>query len=148
MGVEENKAAVRRFVDEGLNNKNIDGIMAELCTPDCTLEAPGVPTAAGHANGYQIFRDAVYNWTDAFPDVQVRLEHLLVDGDTVSFDLPNDGTHKKEFAGVPPTNEKSHGAELWFVECENGKFKHVRICEYGTPLRAALIAAQAHGAHP
>ena len=38
------------------------------------------------------------------------------------------------------------GCDLF--EFENGKIKTCRICEYGVPLRAALIAAGSHGAHP
>ncbi|MDX1934989.1 MAG: ester cyclase [Capsulimonadales bacterium] len=149
MSVEQNIATIKKFVAVGLNEKKIDSIMSEICAPDVVLEAPGVPTAAGQASGFAIFREAVFGWTDAFPDVQVDIASLIVEGNSGSFDLPYSGTHAKEFAGVPPTNEKVHGAELWFVQFDDeGRFKNVRICEYGTPLRAALIAAQAHGVHP
>jgi predicted ester cyclase len=142
-------ATAKKFIDVGLNQKKIDSIMSEICAPDVALEAPGVPTAAGAAEGFKIFREAVFGWTDAFPDVDVKINSLIANGNSVSFDVPYEGTHVKEFAGVPPTNEKVKGAELWFCQCDDeGRFKNVRICEYGTPLRAALIAAQAHGAHP
>lgn len=149
MPEQQNIETIKKFIEVGLNQKKIDSIMAEICAPDVVLEAPGVPTAAGQANGYQIFREAVFGWTDAFPDVKVDTASLIVNGESGSFDVPYEGTQVKEFAGVPATNEKVKGAELWFVQFDgNGKFKNVRICEYGTPLRAALIAAQAHGAHP
>jgi len=149
MSVEQNIETIKKFVEVGLNQKSIDSILADILNPAVALEAPGVPTAAGQENGYQIFREAVFGWTDAFPDVQVDIASLIVEGESGSFDLPYSGTHVKDFAGVPATNEKVHGAELWFVQFDgNGKFLNVRICEYGTPLRAALIAAQAHGAHP
>lgn len=149
MSVEQNIATIKKFVEVGLNQKSIDSILDEILAPDVVLEAPGVPTAAGQAAGHQIFREAVFGWTDAFPDVEVQIASLIVNGESGSFDLPYSGTQVKDFAGIPATNEKVHGAELWFVQFDgNGKFKNVRICEYGTPLRAALIAAQAHGAHP
>jgi len=149
MSEEQNIATIKKFVDVGLNQKSIDSILAEILNPAIALEAPGVPTAAGAAAGYQIFREAVFGWTDAFPDVQVDLASLIVNGESGSFDLPYHGTHTKEFAGVPPSNEVVYGAELWFVQFDGeGKFLNVRICEYGTPLRSAMIAAAAHGAHP
>lgn len=149
MSEEQNIATIKKFVDVGLNGKAIDSILAEILNPAVALEAPGVPTAAGAAQGYQIFREAVFGWTDAFPDVKVDVASLIVNGNSGSFDLPYSGTHAKDFAGIPATNELVHGAELWFVQFDDeGKFLNVRICEYGVPLRGALLAAQAHGAHP
>ena len=50
---------------------------------------------------------------------------------------------------MPASHEDVAGGELWFVEFnDKGQMKNVRICEYGTPLRTAMIAAGAHGAHP
>ena len=148
MSTEKNSALFRRFVEEGLNQKNIAGIQAEIAAPGIVLEAPGIPTAAGIAQGYELFEQSVQGFTDAFPDVQCTIPFLVAEGETVAADLAYHGTHEKEFAGVPPSHEHVHGGELWFVEFEGGLFKNVRICEYGVPLRAALIAAGAHGAHP
>jgi predicted ester cyclase len=148
MPAEQNQKVFQRFVEEGLNKKNIEAIQAEICTPDIVLEAPGVPTAAGRAQGYELFKQAVLGFTDAFPDVQCRLPFLIAEGETVAADIDYHGHHEKDFQGVPASHEDVHGGELWFVEFQNGKMKNVRICEYGTPLRAAMIAAGAHRAHP
>ena len=67
-------ATAKKFIDVGLNQKKIDSIMSEICAPDVALEAPGVPTAAGAADGFKIFREAVFGWTDAFPDVKAALD--------------------------------------------------------------------------
>jgi predicted ester cyclase len=148
MSAEQNAAVFRRFVEEGLNKKNINGIQAEICAPDLVLEAPGVPTQVGRDKGYEQFKLAVVGFTDAFPDVDCKLPYLIAEGETVAADIAYHGHHRKEFMGVAPSNEDVPGGELWFVEFQNGKMKNVRICEYGTPLRAAMIAAGAHGAHP
>ena len=148
MSAEQNEAVVRRFVEEGLNQKNYEAMHDEICAPDLVLEAPGIPTADGQANGKEIYKQSVLGFVDAFPDVQVDIPFLVVEGDTVAADLAYHGTQEKDFAGVPATHEHIHAGELWFFEFEDGKIKTCRICEYGTPLRAALIAAGAHGAHP
>ena len=148
MSAEQNAAVIRRFVEEGINQQKIEAIQAEICAPDMTIEAPGVPTAAGHANGYDIYLQSVIGFVGAFPDVQCTIPFLVAEGDAVAADLAYHGTHEKEFAGVPASHQHVKGGELWFFEFENGKIKTCRICEYGVPLRAALIAAGSHGAHP
>jgi hypothetical protein len=138
----------RRFVDIGLNQNNIESIQAEICAPNLVLEAPGVPTPAGIAQGYELFKQSVLGFTGAFPDVKCTLPYLIAEGETVAADIAYHGHHENEFMGVPPSHEDVGGGELWFVDFQNGKMTNVRICEYGTPLRSAMIAAGAHGAHP
>jgi predicted ester cyclase len=137
---EQNKEVFRRFVEVGLNKKDVLSISNDICQPDLTLEAPGVPTAAGHAQGHQIFNDSVVGFTTAFPDVDCTLEYLVADGDTLAADISYHGTHEAEFAGVPATHRHIKGGELWYVNFENGKMKHIRICEYGVPLVPQLLA--------
>ncbi len=147
MSLEKNISAAKKFVEIGLNQKNIGSIMTGLCAPDLVLEAPGVPAELGRSQGYQLFHDAVHEWTQAFPDVRVDIAHLVTDDTTASLDLLYEGTHAREFLGVPATHETVRGAELWFVELdEDGRFKRVRICEYGTPLLTSLREAEARRA--
>jgi len=148
MSAEQNLEVFRRFVEVGLNGKDIMSISADICTPDLVLEAPGIPMAKGREQGLEVFNQSVKGFTDAFPDVQCTMPYLFAEGDTLAADIAYHGTHEQDFAGVPATHEHVKGGELWFVEFENGKMKLVRICEYGTPLRSALLAAQAHGQHP
>jgi predicted ester cyclase len=148
MSAEHNEAVVRRFVEEGINQQKIEAIHDEIAAPGLVLEAPGLPTAAGQANGYELFKQSVVGFVDAFPDVQCTIPFLVAEGDAVAADLAYHGTQEKDFAGVPATHEHVKGGELWFFEFEGGKIKSCRICEYGVPLRAALIAAGSHGAHP
>jgi predicted ester cyclase len=140
MSVEQNVLCFNRFVEEGLNKKQVLAIAQEICNPDLVLEAPGVPTEAGHKDGMEIFKQFAGGFVSAFPDVNCSLAYCVAEGETVAVDILYEGTHKKEFAGVPATNKYIKGGELWFVEFANGKMSHIRICEYGTPLRAMLLA--------
>jgi len=98
--------------------------------------------ADGKANGKEIYKQSVLGFTGAFPDVQVEIPYLVAEGEAVACDLAYQGTQEKDFAGVPVTHKHIHAGELWFFEFENGKIKACRICEYGTPLRAAQMYAQ------
>lgn len=141
----QNVEVFKRFVEIGLNQKDIMSILNDICTTDLVLEAPGVQTQAGIDQGLEIFKQSVLGFTGAFPDVQCTMPYLIAEGDTVAADIAYHGTHETEFAGVPPSHKHVKGGELWFVEFRDGKMKNVRICEYGQPLRAALVEA---GAHP
>ncbi len=140
MSADQNVAVFQRFVEIGLNQKKLASISEEILAPDLVLEAPGIPTEDGKRNGKALFIQSVDAFVGAFPDVKVSMKYTAAEGDTVAVDLPYEGTHLKEFAGVAPTGLYIHGAELWFVEYQNGKMKNVRICEYGTPLRSMLLA--------
>src|SRR5688572_15049276 len=118
-------ATAKKFIDVGLNQKKIDSIMSEICAPDVALEAPGVRSASCAAEGFKNVREAGIGRTGACPDVKVETASLIANGNSVSFDVPYEGTHVKEFATVPPTNEKVKGAELWFCQCDGeGRFKN------------------------
>jgi len=141
MPVDHNVAVFQRFVEIGLNQKNLPSIADEILAPDLILEAPGIPMEAGKTSGKAMFIQSVQGFVGAFPDVVATMKYTLAEDETVSVDLPYEGTHKGDFAGVAATNIFVKGAELWFVEYEGGKMKNVRICEYGTPLRTLLLAA-------
>lgn len=136
---ERNVACFNRFVEEGLNQKKIGSMVEEIVAHNLIMEAPGVPMMDGRLNGMEIFRFFTTAFIDAFPDVKCSLAHCISEGDVVAVDILYEGTHAKEFAGVPATNKYIKGGELWFMKFANGKIRHLRICEYGTPLRNMLL---------
>lgn len=136
---QKNVACFERFVEEGLNQKKVGDLIEELVTSNIIMEAPGVPMIDGRLNGKEIFRFFTTSFVDAFPDIKCSLAHCIADGDIVAVDILYEGTHAKEFAGVPATNKYIKGGELWYMHFNNGKISNLRICEYGTPLRAMLL---------
>jgi steroid delta-isomerase-like uncharacterized protein len=42
----------------------------------------------------------------AFPDLQLKIEDILAEGNKVAYRLTVTGTHKGEFQGIPPTDKK------------------------------------------
>ena len=95
MSAEQNAQVFRRFVDIGLNKNNIESIQAEICAPNLVLEAPGVPTQAGIAQGYELFKQSVLGFTGAFPDVKCTLPYLVAEGETVAADIAYHGHHEQ-----------------------------------------------------
>jgi len=138
MSVEQNVAICNRFVEEGLNQGNILAVADQLALPDLQLEAPGIPTAEGHATGFDIFKQFVSMFTGAFPDLKCTLPYTIAEDDIVAMDIAYSGTHAKQFGPFPATNNFVEGGELWYVKFRDGKMAHIRICEYGTPLAAMI----------
>jgi steroid delta-isomerase-like uncharacterized protein len=76
---------------------------------------PGFPDGvAGVKRFFGLFRDA-------FPDVEVRIDELVAEGDRVAVATTIIGTHDRELLGVPPTGRKVSVTGIDIVRVANGK---------------------------
>ena len=98
---EDNKALNRRFVEEVINQGNIEAI-DELIDPGVVDHAapPGVPT--GREGAKQFF--AIVR--SAFPDLHHTIEDMIAEGDKVVMRSTWSGTHQGEFMGIPATGRR------------------------------------------
>ena len=98
---EDNKALNRRFVEEVINEGNLDAI-DELLDPGVVDHAapPGVPT--GREGAKQFF--AIVR--SAFPDLHHTIEDMIAEGDKVVMRSTWSGTHQGEFMGIPATGRR------------------------------------------
>ena len=101
MSAEENKATVRRFVDEVQSGGNIDAI-DELCSPEFVNHSapPGVPS---NCDGVKL---VTAMFRQAFPDSYFTVEEMVAEGDKVATRKTFHGTHQGEFMGIPPTGQQ------------------------------------------
>jgi steroid delta-isomerase-like uncharacterized protein len=95
---EENKALVRRFVDEVQSGGNID-VIDELCSPEFVNHSapPGMPA---DCEGVKL---VTAMFRQAFPDSYFTVENMIAEGDKVATRKTFHGTHEGEFLGIPPT---------------------------------------------
>ncbi|MBI4285223.1 MAG: ester cyclase [Chloroflexi bacterium] len=114
---EQNKAVVRRFLEEILNKKNLAAI-DELVSPDFIDHAvpPGAPQGISGA------RQSLGMWIGAFPDLHVTVQDLIADGDRVAVRLAFNGTHKGEIMGIAPTGKKVAAEGIEVERIANGKY--------------------------
>jgi predicted ester cyclase len=100
MSTEENKAVVRRIVEE--SNKGLEACLAamdELFAPDYVYHGPfGEMDLAD-------WKQMGPAWYAAFPDTHLTLEDLIAEGDTVAWRYTFRGTHQGEFMGAPATGK-------------------------------------------
>ena len=100
MSTEENKALVRRLIEEGINQKNL-AVFDELCAPDFVLH-----NAALTVQGREAVKQFFSSYLTAIPDVHMTIEGMIAEGDTVAFRHTFRGTHKGELMGIPPTGKQ------------------------------------------
>ena len=117
MSAEENKALLRRLVDEGLHKKNL-GIMDELISPNfVNHSAPaGIPPTR---DGY---RQYVEMLLASFPDIYLDIEDLIAEGDKVVVRYTVRGTHQGSFMGLPPSGKQFSFTGIGIQRIVDGKF--------------------------
>jgi steroid delta-isomerase-like uncharacterized protein len=99
MSTEENKALVRRLLEE-FNKHNMAGV-EELAAPDWVFHGPGV-VGDTHLAGLEPMGRA---FLTAFPDAHWAMEDMIAEGDKVAYRCTFRGTHQGEFMGIPPTGK-------------------------------------------
>src|SRR5438128_10733553 len=99
---EENKAVVRRFLDEGWSRGDMSAIEAVIA-PDYAVHDPNPP---GRAGGVEGEKQTVRMYRTAFPDLTFTIEDLVAEGDKVVSRFTGRGTHRGELMGVPPSGKQ------------------------------------------
>lgn len=115
MSKEENKKAQERFGD-AINSGNLEQLR-ELVAQDVVEHDPA-PNQGPGPQGYIDFFSMMRN---AFPDMQVKVEHLVADEDNVAFAYTLTGTHKGDFMGVDGTNKPIKVRGMQISRFRNGK---------------------------
>ena len=115
MSVEENKAMVRRIIEEAVNKGNL-AVIDEIMAPNYVYHFPGMEII-----GPDGFRQFATMMRTAFPDLNVTIDEIIGEGNLVAARLILRGTLKGEFMGMAPTGRKMEFPEAVFVLFEGGK---------------------------
>jgi steroid delta-isomerase-like uncharacterized protein len=122
MTVEENKQFMRRFVEEAINQKNLNAI-DDLAIEDFVEHIP----FPGQGPGREGLKYAVGALLSGFPDMHWTIEEQIAEGENVVSRFTMTGTHLGEFLGIPPTGKS---IEVWGIVIDvvrEGKFAESRI---------------------
>lgn len=116
MGLAENKAVVRRFVEACLNQQDLvafeDVIADEVVNH---YAPPGIPTTKeGWRQNFAIFRAG-------FPDMHWTIESMVAEDDLVVVRVTMRATHRGDFFGIPPTNRPVNVASFHALRVANGQ---------------------------
>lgn len=99
--VEENKAVVRRVVDEVFNRGNL-AAADQLVTANWIDHNPSVP---GLPPGPAGLKALVGVLRGAFPDLQLTIDDMVAQDDLVADRFTIRGTHRGDFNGIPATGK-------------------------------------------
>jgi len=116
VSTEENKALVRRFVDEVQSKGNAD-LIDEICSAEFVNHSapPGIPT---DCEGIKI---VTAMFRGAFPDSYFTVEDMVAEGDKVATRKTFHGTHEGEFMGIPPSGRSVSMGLIDIVRISEGR---------------------------
>lgn len=101
LSVEENKAVVRRVIEEMFNKGNLD-VADELIATDYVDHDPAMPEEVRGPEGFKQF---VAAYRSGFPDLHVEIEDQVAEGDRLSTRWTATGTHEGDLWGIAPTGK-------------------------------------------
>ena len=115
MSVEENKALVRRFLEEQARG-NLD-VIDELLSPDFVDRA----LLPGQGPTREDFKRAVTEILDAFSIIDFTIEEQIAEGDTVVTKYSERSVIRGEFGGLPPTGTEENFEGIYIHRISDGK---------------------------
>jgi serine phosphatase RsbU (regulator of sigma subunit)/predicted ester cyclase len=113
--VEENKALVRRFLEEQARG-NL-GVIDELLSPDF-VDRGLLP---GQGPTREDFKRAVAEILDAFYIIDFTIEEQVAEGDTVVTKYTERSVIRGEFAGLPPTGTEENFEGIYIHRISEGR---------------------------
>jgi steroid delta-isomerase-like uncharacterized protein len=114
---EQNKAIVRRLFEELWNKGNLS-VADQLFSPNYAHHDPSTPDVG---RGPESERKRATLYRTAFPDLQLTIEDLLAEGETVMARWSCRGTHKGDLSGIAPTGKQFNISGVSIARLANGK---------------------------
>lgn len=121
MSSQEIKELVRRSAEEIWNKGNLDAadevLSADHIRHDTTLPEP--------IRGVEAMKMRIAGLLESFPDGQITVEDIIVEGSKFANRWTFRGSHRGEFAGVPATGKEVTMQGTSFGRVEDGKIAEV-----------------------
>ena len=115
MSTEDNKTNDRRIYDEAWNQGNMAVVDEGVAT-----------TYVGHdplspIHGPEGFKQYLMMIRSAFPDIQMRVEDQMAEGDQLVTRWSGHGTHQGPLMGIPPTGKQGTVTGIVISRYANGQ---------------------------
>ena len=134
MSVEDNKASVRRAIEEIWNKYNLD-LIPEYYDSNFVWH-----TLQGDIQGLEGVKQFATMVFGGFPDFHIDIEDMVGEGDKVVVRGLFSGTHQGDFMGIPATGKKTayptisitrivggKSVENWIVNDRLGMFQQIGV---------------------
>ncbi|AKB82015.1 hypothetical protein MSBR3_1437 [Methanosarcina barkeri 3] len=115
MSTEENKAIVSRFFEEGPSKGNISAA-GDLLSPDFAMHVP-LPASPG----VEGINEVITACRAAFEHLNVTVEDMIAEGNTVAARFTARGVHKGNFMDLPATGKPITMTGIEIFRIKDGK---------------------------
>ena len=115
MTVQTNKKLIEQVLTEAMSGKNL-GLIDQVI--DSKFINHGLPNAKPGPAG---FKEVVQQFLTGFPNMEVTVQEMIADGNTVATRGYWTGTNKGTFMGIPATGKQVRVDYIDFWTIENGK---------------------------
>jgi steroid delta-isomerase-like uncharacterized protein len=119
MSLEETKQLAWKFVDEIFNKGNINDV-DRFVTPDFIYHARGEDI-----EGLEKFKEWFSSDTGVFSDIRITLVDSLAENGKVATAWIVEGTHEKEYSGIPATHKKFETVGISIFHFEGNKINEL-----------------------
>jgi steroid delta-isomerase-like uncharacterized protein len=113
---EQNRALVRRIVDEAWNQGNLV-VVDEVFAPDYQEHNP----RPGQEPGIDGYKGGVAMLRTAFPDLSLDVHDVIAEGDRVAVLYTLHGTHDGELMGIPASGQRVSSDGMVFARFRDGR---------------------------
>jgi steroid delta-isomerase-like uncharacterized protein len=120
MTAEKNTLVMERFTSEFLTTGDA-ALAEEFLSPDIVLHFAGQ-----QQRGRDRYLAVVAANADTFEDLVWTVEEMVADGDAVAVRYTMTGTHRGEFAGIPPTGKAVVAQSMAFYRLADGQIVEER----------------------
>ena len=118
MSAEENKAVVRREMEELFNQGGNLDVADEIIAPNYVSYEP----TSGEVRGIEGAKQFAATYREAFPDLQNTIEDMVAEGDKVVVRFRGRGTHQGETEAFgPPTGKWMEMTGITIKRLSEGK---------------------------
>lgn len=111
----KNKAVMKRFYEDAFNKGDLS-IIDELFDKNFVDRS-----IARKETRIRDIKPSFKEFRKAFPDMNIKIEDMLAEGNKVATRFIFQGTHKGEFIGTAPTGKKVKMRVIDIITLKNGK---------------------------
>ena len=103
MSIENNKATVKKYLEECWGKPDLE-LVDQLLAPNASLRMD--PFITEEFQGTENFKSLIVAVRNVFPDLSIKVDEILAEGDRVAVRWTSTGTQKGSWYGAVPTGKK------------------------------------------
>jgi steroid delta-isomerase-like uncharacterized protein len=124
MSAEENKALLRRYIEDVWDKQNLAAV-DDFLSPDYNRHRSPTTTPLTREEQKRL----LIQFRTAFPDIQLTVEEVIAEDNRIAFRSTIRATHQGKLFGIAPTGKQITVGLVDVIHIENGKF----VDQWGGP---------------